>query len=100
MDEKHVNALAGMAAAIEYARTMHGGMAGQLDPAGVQQGLDFIAADCMRAFPPLDILGALASITLRAAQKSVNLTGGTVPQFLDELEAELKQAGDFGESPA
>lgn len=86
--EQRANALAGMFAAIEYARTMFGGMAGGIDPVDVQQGLDFIAADCVRG--KLDILGSLASITLRAAQKSVMVTGATVPQFLDDLEAELR----------
>lgn len=87
--DAEVNALAGMRAAIEYARTMHGGMAGQLDVAAVQEGLDFIAADAIRG--GLDIIGAMSSITLRAASLACSLSDQlTVPMFLDLLEAETR----------
>lgn len=85
--EQQAHALAGMLAAIEYARTMHGGMAGQLDVAAVQEGLDFIAADAIQG--QLDILGALTAITLRAASLASNVTGISVPAFLDKLQSEL-----------
>jgi hypothetical protein len=90
--EQRADALAGMLAAVEYARTMFGGMAGGIDPAGVQEGLDFIRADCERG--RLDILGALASVTLRAASlASATVPGMTVESFLDLLEAEARGWG-------
>ena len=90
--EQRVNAVAGMLAAAEYCRTMHGGMAGGIDPADVQQGLDFIRADCERG--QLDILGALASVTLRAASlAAAAVPGMTVESFLDLLEAEARGWG-------
>lgn len=102
-DEQRARALAGMAAAIEYARTMHGGMAGELYPAAVQEGLDLIAADCAQARPPLDILGSLAAITLRAATLACQASAAawpdqpplTIPQFLNELERELTPPGGW-----
>lgn len=87
-NDQRENAMAGMLAAVEYARTMHGGLAGQVDAADVQEGLDFITADAARG--QLDVLGSLASITLRAAELTcLVIDGMTVPKFLDMLETEI-----------
>jgi hypothetical protein len=106
-DEQHVQALAGMLAAVEYARIQHTGMeqkhqAG--DPAGAGRAQVLSAAslyaveeDCKRG--DLDLLGSLAGVTLRAATlacQASTVAGQpmTVPEFLDELEAELTPPGD------
>lgn len=96
-DDAHVHAVAGMLAAVEYARIQHAGMSGAADVAAVQAALDAIAADCRRG--GLDILGALATVALRAAQLACQASAAAghplaVPQFLNELEAELTPPGD------
>jgi hypothetical protein len=96
-DEQHVYALAGMFAAIEYARVQHTGMSGAAAVADVQAALNAIAADCERG--NLDILGSLATLTLRAATLACQASAAaghpmTVPEFLDELERELTPPDD------
>ena len=86
--EQRANAVAGMLAAVEFCRAMYGGLAFGIDPVQVQEVLDFIRADCERG--GLDLAGSVASITVRAAEKSRVFTGVSVPEFLDELEAEIR----------
>lgn len=89
-DEQREHALAGMLAAVEYTRIQYSGMAGQGgDLTGVQQALEDVRADAERG--QLDVLGALAAITLRAASLASSVIDGmTVPKFLDLLEAEVR----------
>lgn len=97
-DEAHAHALAGMLAAIEYARVQHAGMSGAAALDGVQTALDGIRADCERG--QLDLAGALASITLRAATLACQASEAagkplTIGEFLDEVQAELTPPGDL-----
>ena len=104
-EDQHARVLAAMHAAIEYARVQHSGMATQhtstaAGRAAVGAALDAIRADCEAVTPELDLTGALATITLRAATLACQASGAaghlmTVPQFLDELERELTPPDDL-----
>lgn len=89
-DEQREYALAGLLAAAEYTRIQYTGMAGQGgDLLGVQEALEDVRADAQRG--QLDLLGSLASITLRAASLAASVVDGmTVPRFLDLLDAEIR----------
>lgn len=101
-DEQHAQALAGMLAAVEYCRIQHTSMAdlGQLPPgetmstqlAADQAALYSIEEDCKRG--NIDLTGALAAITLRAASLASSVIDNmTVPKFLDLLDAETRGWG-------
>jgi hypothetical protein len=97
-DEAHAHAIGGKLAAIEYCRVMHTILttlpAGQPGLAEIralvenQLALDGIEADCGKG--DLDLLGALATITVRAASLASSVVDGMTPgKFFDMLEAEL-----------
>lgn len=95
-DPRAAAALGGMLAAVAYCRTQYSVMATRASTPEPTLGLladgaatlDAIRADCERG--GLDLTGALAAITLRAASLAASVVDGmTVPRFLDLLEAEL-----------
>jgi hypothetical protein len=92
-DEKHAHAAGGMLAAVAYTRIQLAGMCGSLPLAAAQAELDAIAADCTEG--NLDLLGALSSIALRAAQLHANVTGISAEEFLDGLEREITPPDDL-----
>lgn len=96
-DDAAASALGGMLAAVEYCRVQHTSMATRAQSpepmlarlAEDVSALEAIRADCERG--GLDLTGALASITLRAASLAASVIDGmTVPSFLDLLEAEVR----------
>jgi hypothetical protein len=88
-------ALGGMLAAVEYLRVQFASMATRSSApepmlarlAEDQAALYAIEEDCKRG--DLDLTGAMAAVTLRAASLAASVVDGmTVPKFLDLLEAE------------
>ncbi|HWG01349.1 MAG TPA: hypothetical protein VG164_05820 [Trebonia sp.] len=99
-DEAHAHAIGGMLAAIEYARILHARTEGHISTPATGDGLAAVAADCAEATPPLDLTGALAAITLRAATlacQASTVAGQplTVLEFLDELVADFTAPDDL-----
>ena len=98
--DPHEHALAGLHAAIEYARVQYAGMSGAAPVADVQAALEAIRNEC--AAGGFDILGALATISLRAATLACYASAAawpdrqplTIAQFLAELESELVPPDD------
>jgi hypothetical protein len=106
-DDQHVQALAGNLAAVEYARIQHAGMKqareaknqAEAERARVLSAASLYAIeeDCKRG--NIDLTGGLAAITVRAATLACQASTAaghpmTVPEFLDELEADLTPPGD------